>query len=366
MKVFIAFVNKEFKHIFRDTRTLIILFGMPVVLVTLFGFAISTEIKNSKIAVLDNAKDAWSSRLINKINASKYFTVTDHLADYGQIERKFKAGAVKVALVIPQNFGKDLLNGLPVKLQVVSDATDPNTANIVQGYLDVTVQDFLAENGIAQGFPLDVQTRMRYNPEVKSVYMFVPGIIVIILMLVSTMMTSITVAREKELGTMEILLVSPLKPFLIIMGKIMPYVLLSLINAVTILLLGFFVFRVPMLGSYWLLGMEILLFIAVCLMLGVFISDSAETQQNALMMSLLGLMLPTILLSGFIFPIASMPLVLQWLSDLIPAKWFIIILKSIMLKGAGFQVVQVETYILLFTFFVLMFLSVKKFKTRLE
>jgi ABC-2 type transport system permease protein len=307
-----------------------------------------------------------SKNFFNKINSSSYFTITNRLSDYKEIEKIFEQGLIKVVLITPQNFGKDLLNNKPVTVQVVSDATDPNTANIIQGYLASIINDFNTGNLHLKNIPLKIETRMLYNPELKSVNMFVPGIIVVVLMLVSTLMTSITVAREKELGTMEILLVSPLKPIIIIIGKIIPYIVLSLFNAMTIILLGLFVFGMPMLGSYMLLGAEILLFIAVCLMLGVFISNSAETQQNALMMSLLGLMLPTILLSGFIFPISSMPVILQWLSNIIPAKWFIIIVKSIMLKGAGLKIIIVETTVLIFIFLLLLVVSVKNFKTRLQ
>jgi len=205
-----------------------------------------------------------------------------------------------------------------------------------------------------------------YNPENKSVYMFVPGVMTIILMLISAMMTSITIAREKELGTMEILLVSPLKPLVIILGKIVPYLFLSMVNAMTILLLGLFVFNMPMHGSYILLFSEIVLFVLSSLILGLLISTISNSQQTAMLISLMGLMLPTILLSGFIFPVSSMPLILQYISDVIPAKWFIIIIKSIMLKGVGLQTILMETGILVLFSVILTILTVKKFKIRLE
>jgi ABC-2 type transport system permease protein len=194
----------------------------------------------------------------------------------------------------------------------------------------------------------------------------VPGVMTIILMLISAMMTSITVAREKELGTMEILLVSPLKPIVIILGKMIPYLFLSMVNAMTILLLGLFVFGMPMNGSYILLFSEILLFVLSALILGLLISTISNSQQTAMLISLMGLMLPTILLSGFIFPISSMPDVLQWISDIIPAKWFIIIIKNIMLKGTGLSAIILETSILIITSVILTIITVKKFKIRLE
>jgi ABC-2 type transport system permease protein len=222
------------------------------------------------------------------------------------------------------------------------------------------------ESGVVKPPVVTVKSQMLYNPENKSVFMFVPGVMTIILMLVSAMMTSITIAKEKELGTMEILLVSPLKPYVIIIGKIIPYLFLSLINAMTILLLGLFVFQIPMHGDYFLLFSEVFLFIISSLVLGLLISAISDTQQGAMLISMLGLLLPTILLSGFIFPISSMPDILQYISNIFPAKWFIIIIKSIMLKGVGLSTIMFETSIIVFITLILGVLTVKKFKIRLE
>jgi len=366
MKTFFAFVNKEFKHIFRDKRTLIILFGMPIILVTLFGFAITTEINNAGISVLDLSHDNYSKKLQDKIAASGYFQIKRELSSFHQIKKTFSSDNIKLTVVIGTDFGKNLINGKDATIQIVTDASNPNTANIVAAYLQAIIQDFQHETGVLKTSNITVESRMLYNPENKSVFMFVPGVMTIILMLVSAMMTSITIAREKELGTIEILLVSPLKPFVITTGKIIPYLFLSIINAITILLLGFFVFKMPMNGSFWLLGAEILLFIISSLTLGLLISTLAASQQTAMLGSMMGLMLPTILLSGFIFPLSSMPVILQWISHLIPAKWFIIIIKSIMLKGAGLESIGFETGVLVFITLVLSVLTVKKFKIRLE
>jgi ABC-2 type transport system permease protein len=366
MKTFLAFVNKEFKHIFRDKRTLIILFGMPIVLVVLFGFAITTEINNAKIAIIDNAHDTYSQKLITKIASSGYFEIENQLSSYGQIEPAFKQGNIKLAIIIEDDFGKKLINNHYADIQIIADATDPNTANILTNYLQALFQNFALEEGILAQNNLRIESRMMYNPENKSVYMFVPGVMTIILMLISAMMTSITIAREKELGTMEILLVSPLKPVVIILGKIVPYLFLSMVNAMTILLLGLFVFDMPMHGSYILLFSEIVLFVLSSLILGLLISTISNSQQTAMLISLMGLILPTILLSGFIFPVSSMPLILQYISDVIPAKWFIIIIKSIMLKGVGLQSILIETGILILFSVILTLLTVKKFKIRLE
>ena len=366
MKTFFAFVGKEFKHIFRDKRTLIILFGMPIVLVILFGFAITTEINNAKISILDLSHDSYSKKLQDKIAASGHFQIGERLESYDEIEKSFYSGKIKLAVVIEDNFGKNLIANHNASIQIITDASDPNTANILTNYLLAIIQDFSKEFGVLPPSKLKVQSRMLYNPENKSVFMFVPGVMTIILMLVSAMMTSITIAREKELGTMEILLVSPLKPFIITTGKVIPYLTLSIINATTILLLGFFVFHMPMHGSYILLFSEIILFVLSSLILGLLISTIADSQQTAMLGSMLGLMLPTILLSGFIFPISSMPTILQYISHIIPAKWFIIIIKSIMLKGDGLESIAFETGVLVFITIILGILTIKKFKIRLE
>ncbi len=366
MKTFRAFVLKEFKHIFRDKRTLFILFGMPIAQIILFGFAITTEIKNADISLLDLSHDSYSQRFKDKISSSGYFHIVKELKSYDDIEPSFYTGRTKLAVIIGDNFGKNLINNKDAKVQVITDASDPNTANILSGYLSAIIQDFALENGALPPPKMIVQSQMLYNPEDKSVFMFVPGVMTIILMLVSAMMTSITIAREKELGTMEILLVSPLKPYIIIIGKVLPYLVLSLVNAITILMLGLFVFGLPMLGSYPLLFAEIILFILSSLILGLLISAVANSQQTAMLISMMGLMLPTILLSGFIFPISSMPKILQYISDIIPAKWFIVIVKSIMLKGAGFEIIAWETAIIAFITILLGVMTVKKFKIRLE
>ncbi len=366
MKSFRAFVIKEFKHIFRDTRTLVILFGMPVVLVILFGFAITTEINNASISILDLSHDSYSQKLKNKISSSGYFNIADELQSYSEIEKSFSTGKIKLAVVIGEDFGKKLINDKNAEIQIITDASDPNTANLISSYLTAIIQNYTLENGVTPPTTIKVQSQMLYNPENKSVYMFVPGVMTIILMLVSAMMTSITIAKEKELGTMEILLVSPLKPFVIIIGKIIPYLFLSVTNAITILILGLFVFHIPMHGSYILLFSEVLLFIISSLTLGLLISAISNTQQAAMLISMLGLMLPTILLSGFIFPISSMPTILQYISNILPAKWFIIIIKSIMLKGTGINVIAFETTVIAIITVILGILTVKKFKIRLE
>ncbi len=368
MKRFIGFVKKEFYHIFRDRRSLFILFGMPIAQILLFGFAITNEINNVDIAILDYSKDATTTEIINKIAASNYFSIKQIIDREADIASVFEKGEVKAVLNFERNFSKNLITKHKATVQIITDATDPNTANTISNYVNAILQPY--QKGLNKDvtivYQIIPQTRMVYNPELKSVYMFVPGVMTIILMLVSAMMTSISITREKELGTMEILLVSPLKPFQVIIGKVFPYIFLSIINAVVIVMLSIFIFNMPVQGSLFLLALESILFIISALALGILISTISATQQTAMMISLMGLMLPVILLSGFIFPITSMPLPLQVISNIIPAKWFIIIIKGIMLKGVGLQYLWKETLILLGMTVFFIALSIKKYKIRLE
>ncbi|PQJ69059.1 ABC transporter permease [Polaribacter butkevichii] len=368
MKRFIGFIKKEFYHIFRDKRSLFILFGMPIAQIMLFGFAITNEINNVDIAILDHSKDATTEEIIHKIAASKYFSIKQIIEKEADIEPIFKKGHVKAVLNFEKDFSKNLRKENKATIQIITDATDPNTANTISNFVNAILQKYQKElnKDITIAYQIVPETRMVYNPELKSVYMFVPGVMTIILMLVSAMMTSISITKEKELGTMEILLVSPLKPFQVIIGKVFPYIFLSIINAIVIVLLSIFIFKMPVQGSFLLLGLESVLFIISALALGILISTISATQQTAMMISLMGLMLPVILLSGFIFPITSMPLPLQIISNIIPAKWFIIIIKGIMLKGVGIEYVWKETLILLGMTVFFIALSVKKYKIRLE
>lgn len=367
MKRFIGFIKKEFYHIFRDKRSLFILFGMPVAQILLFGFAITNEINNVDIAVLDYARDTESQKIIQKIKASTYFHVENEILNEKAIEEEFKKGKIKAVLLFEKDFAKKLQTEKKATVQVITDATEPNVASTIANYTQSIIQNYQNQkNTVQKNNGVVIQSRMLYNPELKSVFNFVPGVMTVILMLVSAMMTSISITREKELGTMEILLVSPLKPFQVILGKVFPYVFLSIINAIVIVSMGYFIFGMPINGSIFLLAFESILFIITALSLGILISTISNTQQTAMMISLMGLMLPVIILSGFIFPIASMPLPMQVISNIIPAKWFIIIVKSIMLKGVGLEYIFKETLILVGMTLLFIGLSIKNYKTRLE
>jgi len=345
-----------------------ILFGMPIAQVLLFGFVITNEIKDAKIGIYDKANDEISRQMTSKLLSSGYFKLEKIIRSESQIEELFRQGQIKLVIVFGENLGQTIRKENTANIQIITDATDPNTASMLANYASSIILDFSRDINRNAQLPMAIQqeVRMNYNPELKSVYMFVPGIIASLLMLISAMMTSISIAREKEMGTMEILLASPLKAPQIIIGKVLPYVIIATVNFISVLLLGKYVFGLPVHGSDLFLFSESLLFIVMSLSMGILISTVSKTQQIAMMLSMFALMMPTILLSGFIFPIENMPFLLQIISYIIPARWFIVIVKSIMLKGAGIEYVWKETLVIAAMTLFFIALSIKKFKTRLE
>lgn len=368
MNRFLGFVKKEFQHIFRDVRTLVILFGLPIVMIVLFGYVVTTEIRDVEVGIWDRSMDQASIRATQKIFSSGYFVPAGYLEREEEIGELFRSGRAKVVVVFEAGFQKRLQTEKGAAIKLITDASDANSAQLAQTYLQGVLMNYFQSlnQNINVPWSVNLHSRMFYNEEMKGAYMFVPGLMALILMLICALMTSVTITREKEFGTMELLLASPLKPREIILGKVTPYVLLSFVNAMTIVVLGNLVFHVPVVGSIWLLMLECMLYITLALSLGVLISTSAKTQQVAMVMSLLGLMLPTILLSGFIFPIDNMPKVLQWFSAIMPARWFIVIVKNIMLKGTGFAFIWKETLILLGMTLFFILAAVKRFKIRLQ
>lgn len=368
MNAFKGFVTKEFKQIYRDKRTLLVLFGMPVIMMILFGFAIRNEVENASVAVLDFSRDEATRKIIQKIDASNYFSVKAYLNSFNEIEQTFQEGEIDEVIIFEQDFDRKMKRLEQPSVQIVTDASNPNLSKLIQEYTTAIIRDYEREqikiNPVTRG--VVPHAIMMFNPNMESVNLFVPGLIAVILMLICAMMTSISITREKEMGNMEVLLVSPLKPHHIIIGKVLPYLALAFADVLTILLLARAVFDVPVRGSYLFLLAEALLFIFVALALGVFISTRANNQQTAMMVSLAGLLLPTVLLSGFIFPISSMPVALQVLSNVIPARWFLVIVRSIMLKDANLLFLWKETIILLGMMVLFVGISIKNFKVRLE
>lgn len=368
MEQFLAFLKKEFYHVFRDRKTLLMLFGLPIVLIVLFGFAITNEIKDAKIVVCDYAKDPVSQHIINKFEVGQTFNLEKALLSYLQIEEAFKKEDIKLAIIFPANFYKDLLHLNRAQVQIIADASDPNTANTLINYTTSVIMEYQQELMQNNNMPYTIlpEIRMLYNPELKGATNFVPGIMALILLLVGVLMTSVSIVREKEMGTMEILLVSPFNPFWVIISKALPFLLLSLINFGVIIILSITMLEMPINGSLLILITESTLFIICALSLGLFISNVTESQQSAMLFSLMAMMMPTMLFTGFMFPIENMPIVLQIISNIIPSKWYYIIVKSIMIKGLGISAIWRETFILLGMTCFLLFVSLKTFKTRLN
>jgi len=368
MKQFLSFIQKEFYHIFRDRRTLFILLAMPVVLLILFGYAITTEIKKAPVTILDYSRDEVTRKISDRLAASEYFDLYRSAENREEVQALFRQGKVRLAIVFPSKFA-ELSDS---RIQILADATDPNEATQLVSYATAVINTELAEGrgveatSLSTGGRITPVTHLLYNPQMKGAYNFVPGVMGLILILICALMTSVGIVKEKETGTMEILLVSPLKPIYIIIAKAIPYLIISMVNVGTILTLSYFLLEVPIVGNLLLLISISVLYAVVALCLGLFISTVTNTQQAAMLISAVLLMLPVILLSGMVFPIENMPLLLQWLSNIVPAKWYIMAVKDVMIKGVPLQGVLKEIGILLFMALFIVALSVKRFKIRLE
>ncbi|MBB3188151.1 ABC transporter permease [Microbacter margulisiae] len=368
MKQFLTFVKKEFHHIFRDHRTMLILLGMPIVEIILFGFAITTEVKNTTVAVLDPSHDIATRHIIEEINANKYFKITEYINNSQDIQQVFRKNKVALVVAFEPNFYQELLHTGKAQVQLIADASDPNTATTITYYATRIINDYqqqlMGQNKVP--YQITPNVKLLFNPEMKGAYNFVPGVLGMILMLICAMMTSIAIVREKETGTMEVLLVSPIKPILIILAKMIPYFIISCVNLGTILLLSVYVLGVPVAGSLIGLITVSLLFIIVSLSLGLLVSTVTRTQLAAMLVSGMVFLLPVILLSGMIFPIENMPIWLQRLSDIIPAKWYIQAVKALMIEGLGIMNILREMGILILMTLVFVIISMKKFNVRLD
>jgi len=367
IRVFLSFVRKEFYHILRDKRTMLILFGIPIVQIILFGFAITTEVKNVSVAVVNPSKSPLTTKIIDRLDASKYFTVKEELQDPSEIDEVFRKAKVNMVIVFNNDFTDRLYNG-GADIQLISDVADPNTSTISASYATQIIadvqQEMLPANMAKPKITSDI--KLLYNPQMRSAYNFVPGVMGMLLMLICAMMTSISIVREKETGTMEVLLVSPIMPIFIILAKAVPYFVLSFVDLITILLLSVFVLHVPIAGSLVTLISLSLLFIFVSLSIGLLISTLTHTQVSAMLVSAVMLMMPAIFLSGMVFPIESMPALLRWISAVLPVRWYIQAVRKVMIEGVSFFYIYKEVCILLFFGFILITVSLKKFKNRLE
>lgn len=366
MKQFFVFVRKEFYHVFRDKKTLLLLFGMPIAQIILFGFALTNEIKNARIVICDYSRDRAAQQIIEKLRASSVFEIEESLLSHRQIEEAFKKGKIKLAIVFPAYFLKDLSHLNTAQIQLMADASDPNTAGTLTAYAEAIVWDYQQEAASLVRPQITVNTRMIYNPELKGVTTFVPGVMSLVLLLICVLMTSVSIVREKENGTMEVLLVSPFNPLLVVIAKAVPYFVLSLVNLTVILLLSIFLLKMPINGSIVLLFFESSLLIITALSLGLLISNFTSSQQTAMLISLMGILLPTMMFTGFLFPLENMPWPLQIIADMLPSKWYYSIVKSVMIKGLGLAAVWKETLILLGMTLFLLTVSILKFKIRLS
>lgn len=364
MGSFLSFVRKEALHILRDPRTMLIVLGMPVVQMLLFGFAISTEITNIDFAVVAPHPTEAVRRAVENVAANEYFTFRGYVTQ-PDIDRTLRAGEADVVVAFAADFEERMLaaaHGEPAQsaVQLVFDASNPNTAAAGAGYL----QGILLSG--AQSGAAAPEMRLLYNPQMKSAYNFVPGIMGLIFILICSIMTSVSIVREKETGTMEVLLVSPVRPVWIVFAKMIPYFLLSCFNLATILLLARYVLGVPMSGSLTgLVGLS-LLYLVLALALGLFISTVADRQATALIVSAMLMLLPIIMLSGMVFPVENMPGILQGVSCVIPARWYIAAVRKLMIEGLPFGAVLKEFSILLGMTVALVGVALKKFNDKLE
>jgi len=361
-----AFMVKEVQHILRDRQTLTILILMPLLQVLLFGYALRTDIQDIRVAVVDPTPDYATLALRNRLGATDRFRIVDVLPDASRLETLFRRNEADVGVELAPRFGARLARGEPAEIQLIADASDPNGGTTMAAYVNAVIDDFTAQMGGSRGaVHIALDTRMRFNPTLASVNLFVPGLIALVITLVSALMTAISLSREKERGTLESLLVSPLRPWQIIVGKVLPYLALGLTIVLLVLAAAWGVFRVPFRGSLALLLGEALLYTLVSLALGVLIAARTSSQRSAMLGALVGTMMPNALLSGMIFPIASMPAWLRLVTYIVPARWFIVIARGVMLEGVGVANLWVETAVLVLMTVVLLVAAVRSFDARL-
>ena len=352
MKQFLSFVIKESKHILRDRRTMLILFGMPVMLMLLFGFAITTDVRNVRTVVVTSQMDHLTQQTVERLAVSEYFTITKAVATPKEAERLIRNQKADMAVVFGQDFASKKSG-----LQFIVDGSDPNMAQQWTNY---------AQQVIANSQFSLVNTKMLYNPQMRSAYNFVPAIMGMLLMLICAMMTSISIVREKEKGTMEVLLVSPVRPLMVVVAKAVPYLILAIGILITILLMARFVLGVPLAGSlFWIIAVSIL-YILLALSLGLLISNIAQTQLVALLLSAMVLLMPVVMLSGMLFPVESMPRILQWISAVVPPRYYIQAMRKLMIMGVGIGEVALEVAVLAVMTVLFLTIALKKFNTRLE
>lgn len=376
MKQFLSFVRKEFIHIFRDSRSLLILLAMPLVMVVLLGDVIKNEVTDIRVAVIDQSHDIYTSQITERFAANKYFTYMGEVQTEADAETLFRKGDIDLVVVFGSEFANRILHSQDATIQILSDGSEPNQGSVRVAYAQQVIASFQKEllqqnfsrprvGEEAGSFNIKVNSRMLFNPQQRSEVNFVPGVVGLIMLLICCMMTSIAIVREREMGTMEILLASPLPAIYIVLAKLVPYMVISLFNLATILCITNFMMDVPMVGSLATYLLTSFIYIFTSLMLGLLISTCVSTQLAAMLISLL-LIVPAIYLSGMVFPIESMPAPAQVVSNIVPTKWFISASRKIMIEGVEIRYVIKEIVCLIVEGMALLLLSWKLFKTRLE
>lgn len=363
-------VVKEARHVLRDRQTLVILLLMPLVQVLLYGYAIRTDVRGIRTVIVDPTPDATTRGLASRFSASTRHQLVSVQPTTGTMARGFAAGTWRQAVVLPTDVSRRIARREALSVQVITDGSDPNAGNAMKAYAEAIIRRWYAEssgNAAGNATPgITVESRMRFNPTMESANLFVPGLIALVVTIVSAMMTAVAITREKEMGTMEMLLVSPLRPSTIVLGKVVPYAVLGLINVGIVLAAAIVVFHVPVRGSMTLLLAMCLLYVITTLAIGIVISTAARTQRTAMLAALGGLLLPTIMLSGFIFPVDSLPAPLHAISAIVPARWFLVIVRGIMLKGSGISVLWQEMLVLSVLTVGLLAVGIRRLSVRLD
>jgi len=365
-RVLLSILRKEFMHIWRDPQTLLIILVWPVLMLLVFSYAITLEMRGIPTGLVDLSGSPDSRHLVQSITASGFFDLVEQELHPEEYEELFQRGAVRCIIVIPADYSRSLATEPVTAVQVLIDAADPNAANFIHNYLNSILLDTSFELNRISVIPFTLSPRFLYNPDLSSTHFFVPGLIAVILLLISALLTSIAIVREKEMGTLEQVLVSPARARQIILGKVIPYILLGFLDGAIVLAVGILWFQVPLHGELWQVLLAMLLYISTGLSFGLLISTVARSQQVAMMLALIATILPTIMLSGFIFPVESMPLIFQYVSQIVPATHFLEIIRGIMLKGVGLDLLWRETLYLVALTLLLLVVSVRKFKTVME
>lgn len=360
-------LRKEGYHILRDRRTLAVLIFMPIVQVILFGYSIRTDVKDVRLVIVDPTPDATTLELRNRFRAAGTFRIVAVVPTEADLAPLFETDTAQVAVRFQPRFGERIAAGEMAQVLVITDATEPNSGSARQNYVTAVIQNYQQELRQRAGrIRIVPETRARFNPTRESTNLFVPGLMAMVLNIIAALMTALSLTREKETGTMEALLVSPLRPWQIIIGKVAPYLAIGFVSVIAVLLEAKLVFHVPVRGSVPLLLFEGMLFILVALSLGILVSARTSSQRVAMMGALIGTMLPTQMLSGFVFPLESMPPLIQWIANVIPAKWFVLVARGIMLKGVGLAYLWPETLVLGVMTLLLLAASARSFKVRLQ